>query len=126
MQRLRDDGDTVVVLDRTGDVSCDLGRTHDVRAAARVVLERYGRFDVLVHAAAAFDFMTLGEFDLETWQRVQAVNVDSLMLLSQAFVPGMRTRRFGRIIAVVSNTFRKPPGPDRLSYIASPRRFSFA
>jgi NAD(P)-dependent dehydrogenase (short-subunit alcohol dehydrogenase family) len=43
---------TVVVLDRTGDVVVDLGDPDDVRRAADLVLERYGRCDVLVHAAA--------------------------------------------------------------------------
>jgi len=47
-------GHTVVVLDRAGDVAVDLGDPDDVRRAARLVLDRHGRCDVLVHAAATF------------------------------------------------------------------------
>jgi NAD(P)-dependent dehydrogenase (short-subunit alcohol dehydrogenase family) len=37
------------------------------------VLDRAGRCDVLVHAAAAFDRSDLARLDLAVWRRVQAV-----------------------------------------------------
>lgn len=119
VRRLEDEGHTVVILDRTGEIQSDLGDAGEVRAAAQQVLDAYGRCDVLVHAAATFERFTLDNLDLEVWRRVQAVNVESLLLLSEAFVPGMRERGFGRIISVVSNTFWNPPTPDLLAYIAS-------
>jgi NAD(P)-dependent dehydrogenase (short-subunit alcohol dehydrogenase family) len=45
--------------------------------------------------------------------------VESALLLTQAFAPGMRERGFGRMIFIVSNTFWKPPGIHMLAYIAS-------
>src|SRR4029077_10259566 len=99
----------VVVMDRTGDVPVDLADEQQVRAAAQRVLDRAGRCDVLVHAAAAFDRSDLAGLDLTVWRRVQAVNVESALLLAQAFVPGMAARGFGRIIFVVSDTVWAPP-----------------
>jgi NAD(P)-dependent dehydrogenase (short-subunit alcohol dehydrogenase family) len=90
-----------------------------VRAAAERVLDRYGRCAVLVHAAAMVAFGPLDEFQLSTWRQVQAVNVESALLLTQAFVPGMRDRGFGRVIFIVSNSYWRPPGPHMLAYIAS-------
>jgi NAD(P)-dependent dehydrogenase (short-subunit alcohol dehydrogenase family) len=110
---------TVVVLDRTGDVVVDLGDPDDVRRAAGLVLERYGRCDVLVHAAAVVPIQPFDELELVVWRQVQAVNVESALLLTQAFAPGMRDRSFGRVIFIVSNTFWKPPGAHMLAYIAS-------
>src|SRR5258705_6821516 len=110
---------TVVVLDRTGDVVVDLGDPDDVRRAARIVLERYGRCDVFVHAAAMVAFGPFDQFELDVWRQVQAVNVESALLLTQAFAPGMRERRFGRVIFIVSNTFWRPPGAHMLAYVAS-------
>src|ERR1700751_4757830 len=110
---------TVVVLDRTGDVAVDLGDTDDVRRAAGLVLDRHGRCDVFVHAAATFVFGPLEQVELDAWRQVQAVNVESALLLTQAFVPGMRERGFGRVIFIVSNTFWRPPGAHMLAYIAS-------
>jgi len=110
---------TVVVLDRARDVVVDLGDTDDVSRAAQVVLERYGRCDVLVHAAAMVKFQPFEELELDVWRQVQAVNVESALLLTQAFVPGMRDRGFGRVIFIVSNTFWSPPGVRMLNYVAS-------
>jgi NAD(P)-dependent dehydrogenase (short-subunit alcohol dehydrogenase family) len=106
---------TVVVLDRTGDVVVDLGDPDDVRRAAKLVLGRYGRCDVFVHAAAMVAFAPFEEFELDVWRRVQAVNVESALLLAQAFAPGMRDRGFGRLIFIVSNTFWRPPGMHMLA-----------
>jgi NAD(P)-dependent dehydrogenase (short-subunit alcohol dehydrogenase family) len=102
-------GHTVLVLDQDGDPPVDLSDEHQVRAAAGRVHDQHGRCDVLVHAAAAFDRADLAAVDLATWRRVQAVNVESALLLAQAFVPGMATRGFGRIIFVVSDTIWSPP-----------------
>src|SRR5712672_3847856 len=110
---------TVVVLDRTGDVVVDLGDTDDVRRAAELVLDRYGRCDVFVHAAATFAFGPLEQVELDGWRQIQAVNVESALLLTQAFVPGMQERGFGRVIFIVSNTFWSPPDGQMLPYVAS-------
>src|ERR1700759_3657296 len=85
---------TVVILDRTGDVIVDLADADDVHRAAELVLERYGRCDVFVHAAATFAFGPLEQVDLDVWRQIQAVNVESALLLTQAFVPGMQERGF--------------------------------
>ena len=109
----------VVVLDRTGDVVVDLGEPDDVRRAAQSVLELHGRCDVLVHAAAIVGIEPFEGIDLRVWRRVQAVNVESALALTQAFVPGMRESGFGRVIFIVSNTFWRPPGAHMLAYVAS-------
>jgi NAD(P)-dependent dehydrogenase (short-subunit alcohol dehydrogenase family) len=109
----------VVVLDRTGDFALDLADPEEVRQVAKLVLDRHGRCDVFVHAAATFAFGPLEQVDLDTWRKIQAVNVESALLLTQAFVPGMRDRGFGRVIFIVSNTFWSPPDGEMLPYVAS-------
>jgi 3-oxoacyl-[acyl-carrier protein] reductase len=109
--RLRVDHD-VVVLDRD---QVDLADAAAVEAAAREI----GDCDVLVHAAAAFDQMRLATLDLDAFRRVQAVNVESGLVLAKQFAPGMAARGFGRIVFVVSDTVYAPPTPDLLAYVAS-------
>jgi NAD(P)-dependent dehydrogenase (short-subunit alcohol dehydrogenase family) len=116
---LREAGHEVVIIDRAGDPPVDLTAPDAVRAAAADVLARYGRCDVLVHAAAAFDRASLAEVDPQTWHRVQAVNVESALWLAQAVAPGMAERGFGRIVFVVSDTIWDPPAADLLAYVAS-------
>src|ERR1700740_696980 len=94
---------TVVRLDRKGDVVVDLSQADDVRRAGQLVLERYGRCDVFVHCAGAFDVTSLTEFDLAAWRYVQAVNVEAALWLAKAFSPGMAERRFGRIVFITSD-----------------------
>ena len=55
---LRASGHRIVVIDRAGDVVCDLSSADSTRAAGTEVLERFGRCDVFVHCAAAFDQAT--------------------------------------------------------------------
>jgi len=112
-------GHRVVVIDRDAEISADLGAEASTRRAAAEVLDRFGRCDVLVHAAAAFDLATLADLDAATWQHVQAVNVESALWLAQAFTPGMAARGFGRIVFVISDTFWDPPAPMLLPYVAS-------
>ena len=64
-------------------------------------------------------FGPFDDFGLEVWRQVQAVNVESALLLTQAFVPGMRDRGFGRVIFIVSDSYWRPPGAHMLAYIAS-------
>jgi len=119
MAALTASGHDTVSLDQAGDPPVDLGKESMVRAAAGSVLDRHGRCDVLVHAAAAFGRADLASVDLAAWRRVQAVNVESALLLAQAFVPGMAARGFGRIIFVVSDTVFAPPAADLLPYVTS-------
>ena len=112
-------GHHVVSLDLAAEPPVDLASEEQVRAAAAAVLGRHGRCDVLVHAAAAFDKAGLADVDLATWRHVQAVNVESALLLAQAFVPGMAERGFGRIVFIASNTVWSPPAGDMLPYVTS-------
>lgn len=119
VRQLEAAGHLVLVVDRSGEFACDLGDEHQVRAVAERILELHGRCDVLVHCVASFDRFGIGDLDLDRWRTVQAVNVESLLLLANAFIPAMRDRGFGRIVTVVSNTIWKPPGDHLLAYVAS-------
>jgi NAD(P)-dependent dehydrogenase (short-subunit alcohol dehydrogenase family) len=119
VQALREDGHEVAVLDRRGDFACDLSDQTAVDETAAAFLERHDRCDILVHAAAAFDRFALDELDLGLWRHVQAVNVESALILAAAFTPGMSARGFGRIVFVTSDTVWQAPGPEFLAYIAS-------
>lgn len=112
-------GHRTVVLDRTGDVVCDLASESSTKEAAAAVLGRYGRCDVLVHCAAILDPMPLYDLDTARWRELQAVNVEAPLWLAQAFSPGMAKRGFGRIVFVASNALWSPPDAVFLPYVVS-------
>lgn len=116
---LRDTGHRVVVLDRGGEFPVDLSSEESTRAAARSVLEREGRVDVLVHCAGAFDQAALADITVDIFRHVQAVNVESTFWLAQEVTPGMADRGFGRIVLITSDTVFDPPDPVLLPYVTS-------
>ena len=64
VRHLTASGHDVAVLDREGEFSADLATEADVRRVSRRVLDEYGRCDVLVHAAVAFERSTLDQLDV--------------------------------------------------------------
>ena len=68
-------------------VGCDLGSPEGVDLLVREVQARFGRCDVLVNCAGLMLFRPFAELDLDTWRRVQAVNVEAAFQLCAAFVP---------------------------------------
>ncbi|MEQ1703614.1 MAG: SDR family oxidoreductase [Ilumatobacteraceae bacterium] len=120
VRHLAASGHEVVVVDREGEFSADLATEADVRRVARRVLAEYGRCDVLVHAAVAFERSTLDQLGASLLRTVMAVNVEAPLWLMQEFTPGMKARGFGRGIFLVSDTFWDPPAvSDMLPYITS-------
>ena len=116
------DETVTAIRDAGGDavaVGCDLGSAAGAELLAAEVTERFGCCDVLVNCAGLMLFRPFGELDLDTWRRVQAVNVEAAFLLCTAFVPGMAERGFGRVINGASNPVWKPPGAGFVAYIAS-------
>jgi 3-oxoacyl-[acyl-carrier protein] reductase len=120
VERLRESGHDVVVLDREGEYAVDLADEESVRATARAVLADHGRCDVLVHAAAYFGLAPLPDLTSEMFRQVMAVNVESPLWLLQELSPGMAERQHGRVVFIVSDTFfNPPPVADMLPYVAS-------
>lgn len=61
-------------------------------------VEALGRIDVAVAAVGIRPHQAFHEISVEDWQRVVDTNLNSAFYLARAVLPGMRQRRFGRII----------------------------
>lgn len=83
-------------------VQADLSDPGAVSGMAASVLDQVGRIDILVNNAGALNNAKIATTTLEEWHRVQGINVDAAFLLSQAFLPGMRAARWGRVINLSS------------------------
>jgi NAD(P)-dependent dehydrogenase (short-subunit alcohol dehydrogenase family) len=81
-----------------GDVAAEADIVR-LRAAHERVL---GPCDVLVHAAGILERARVEALDPPAWRRVLEVNLTGAFLATRAFLPGMRSRGRGRIVAVAS------------------------
>ena len=59
------------------------------------------------------------EIDLALWRKVLSINLDSVFIVSSAFVPAMRTQGWGRVVNMASNTFHGGQYPSYVHYISS-------
>ncbi|HEY7460974.1 MAG TPA: SDR family NAD(P)-dependent oxidoreductase [Gemmatimonadota bacterium] len=83
-------------------VVCDVTRPESVRELARGAIERLGHVDILVNNAGVAHSAPLHKITLEDWNRLFAVNATGTFLCTQAFVPGMLERKWGRVVNVAS------------------------
>jgi NAD(P)-dependent dehydrogenase (short-subunit alcohol dehydrogenase family) len=88
-------------------IRADLTSEADVAAAAAST-QRFGQLHILVNCAGIYPMHSWDDLDYATWKHVMAVNVDSQFLMCKAFVPQMRTHRYGRIINFTSGIFQMP------------------
>lgn len=100
-------------------VSADIG---DVKAV-KDLIKSVGDLDILVLNASMQHYQTVLDFEPETFTQEFNANLRSSFLLLQGFLPGMRQRRFGRIISIGSvNQWR--PGA-RLAIYGSSKAAQF-
>ena len=89
-------------------VAGDLSSKEDVARIAGAALERFGRVDILVTNAGGprpGRFETLSARD---WEEATRLTLSSVLELVRAVLPGMRERRWGRILNVTSIAVKQP------------------
>ena len=69
-------------------VLCDVRDEASVQTAVAKTIEEFGKLDLLVNNAGAFETVALEEITLAEWRRVMTINLDSMFLTTKAFVPG--------------------------------------
>ena len=81
-----------------------VGDVSDEAAVQRLigqVIERFGKIDVLVNNAALYaplPWQKVTEIDVDTWDKVMAVNLRGSFLMVKHAAPHMIARRCGKII----------------------------
>jgi 3-oxoacyl-[acyl-carrier protein] reductase len=95
------DGLQVIGVDvkpHEGGIVCDISDPQAVAKAVRGI----GRVDVLVNNAGILSNNKSEATTPEEWRRVLAANLDGAFYLSRAVIPGMKQRRWGRIVNTCS------------------------
>jgi len=87
---------------RAGAASADVSRPESVAALARAATEVLGEIDILINNAGSSSSAPLKRITLDEWNRLLAVNATSTFLCTQAFLPGMLERKWGRVVNIAS------------------------
>lgn len=83
-------------------VACDVTDSDSVAAMATRAQELVGSVDVVVNNAGIARSAPFLRVSLEQWETVHRVNATGPLLVTQAFLPGMLERGWGRIVNVAS------------------------
>ena len=100
---------------------CDVADDAGVRAMLREVDAAFGRLDALVNNAGMTTEVKPRDFDalsVEEWDRIFAVNVRSVFLVTRAALPLLRKSSAPAIVNTASIVGLRP-GPQPLPYAAS-------
>jgi len=87
---------------RSRVVQADVSNSAEVPALVEAVEADLGPIDILVNNAGRFRVEPIDQMSEESWRDMIHVNLDSVFLMTQAVLPGMRARRWGRIINLSS------------------------
>ena len=92
------------VLAVSADVSC----AADIEALLAQALTRWGRVDILINNAGGPRPGVFTDMADADWQAALELNLLSAVRLIQGVLPGMRARRWGRIVNITSIAVKQP------------------
>lgn len=76
----------------------DVAIGNEVRFMVNRALEELGKVDILVNNAGIFSSVKISECSEELWDKIMAINLKGVFLCSQAVMPIMKERKYGKII----------------------------
>ncbi len=80
----------------------DLADATEVQALVAATAQHLGEADILVNNAVARHWDRIEDYPLDKWQQALAVNLTAPFQLMKLTLPGMKRRRWGRIINLAS------------------------
>ncbi len=105
----------------TASVKFDVSDEAQCKMAVAKTLERFGKIDILVNNAALYAPLapvSVTDIDVDLWDKVMAVNVRGLFLMTKHVAPHMIARKSGKIINIGSGTAARGI-PDFSHYVTS-------
>jgi 3-oxoacyl-[acyl-carrier protein] reductase len=121
-QRENEAANVVAEIERIGNraiaVRADVSIGDDVTAMIDDIERRLGHIDILVNNAGTATMIDIDDLTEADFDHTLAVNLKSAFLCTHAVLPGMRARRWGRIVNL-SSAAARGPGLVGIHYNAS-------
>ncbi len=97
----------------------DLSRPSEIAAFVAAVETELGGVDILVNNAGIHPLHPILEIDDTEWDQVLSINLKAQFQFCKAVIPGMRERRYGRIINISSEAGKNGGTVAAAHYAAS-------
>lgn len=89
-------------------IAADVSNPDDVPRLVQSTINRFGRIDILVTNSGGPPAGPFEAFDLEQWEAATRLLLYSSVSLARAVLPGMKERRWGRILNITSIAVKQP------------------
>lgn len=99
-------------------MAVDLSSREGVASLVREAIQRFDAIDILVNNAGSNEPQTIDAIEDDAWDMIVQLNLSSCMALTRAFIPGMKQRRWGRVIHI-SSIMAMAGAPARSVYAAT-------
>jgi 3-hydroxybutyrate dehydrogenase len=98
--------------------SADMSRAVEIAAMIDQARRRFGTVDILVNNAGIQHVAPVEEFPVENWDQILAVNLSAAFHGIRAALPGMKQKKWGRIINIAS-AHGLVASPFKSAYVAA-------
>jgi 3-oxoacyl-[acyl-carrier protein] reductase len=104
-------------------VKVDVADESSTQEMAKLVLERFGKVDILINNAAIFATIPMNRGGIDSidpaeWDRMMSVNLKGLFFCCRAVLPIMRKQKAGKIVNISSGTALNGSA-GRIHYVTS-------
>ena len=98
--------------------SADLSKADAIESMMGRLTAQFGVVDILVNNAGIQFVSPVDEFPVERWNAILALNLDASFHLIRLVLPGMKARKWGRIINIAS-AHALVASPFKAAYVAA-------
>ncbi len=98
--------------------SADMTKPAEIAALVATAEQTFGTVDILVNNAGIQHVAPVEEFPPEKWDQIIAINLSAVFHAVRAAVPGMKARKWGRIISTAS-AHSLVASPFKVAYISA-------
>ncbi len=89
-------------------IVADLSTIEGIESVVRETHSEYGHVDILIANTGGPPTGPAMEHDWAAWTKASELLLRSAVELTRAFVPGMRERKWGRVISITSKAVKEP------------------
>ena len=98
--------------------AADMTKPDQIAAMVARAQAELGSADIVISNAGIQHVAPIDEFPIEKWDAILAINLSSTFHLMRAAIPGMKARKWGRIISTAS-AHSLVASPNKSAYVAA-------